>query len=386
VAACTNRTTTTTTTGETMRTTGRPRIAAKASLLALSLLLVLAACSQDSQDPAGPGVGPSTLPGGTEVSRNGCLAREAKCSTARNGRIAWGQFIAFTGFGIFSAEPDGSDLRQLTTPVAGVYDDSHANWAPDGSTLLFERDFAGDLGVAQIFRINADGSGLTQLNDCTGDCLGNAFPSYSPDGTRIAFIRWVGPVRDDGNATSGGVWIMNADGSNPVQITELQVPTVTENQAPSWSPDGRKLVFTQINTVAEPAGHQAIVVASLDGSGLRRITPWQLDATDADWSPDGRVILFTSHHDIVEPGQEQLYTVRPDGSGLERVVPRGLPLPANIGGKFSPDGHRIVFRHQTGLGDATISQAYTMNADGSDVRQVSFLDVAVDAPNWGTHR
>jgi Tol biopolymer transport system component len=365
-----------------MRTIRWHQTAERIGLSTLPLLLLLSACSPDSPNPASP-TDPAT---DAESSKLGCFGHDRECASARNGRIAWGQWIPYTGSGIFTAEPDGSDLKQLTFPEAGVFDDSHADWSPDGSTLLFQRDYAGDLGVAQIFRINADGSGLTLLTDCTGDCLGNAFPSYSPDGKHIAFIRWIGPVRPDDNATSGGVWIMNADGSNSVQVTQLQLPAVTENQAPNWSPDGRKLVVTQLNTVAEPIGHQAVVVMNVDGSGVRRITPWQLDATDADWSPDGRSILLTSHHDIVDPGQEQLYTVRPDGSGLERVVPRGLPLPANIGGKFSPDGRKIVFRHQTGLGDETISQAYTMNADGSDVRQVSFLDVAVDAPNWGTHR
>jgi TolB protein len=365
-----------------MRTIRWNQAAERIGLSTVPLLLLLSACSPDAETPVSP-TDPATT---AESARPGCFGRDRDCASTRNGRIAWGQWIPYTGNAIYSAEPDGSDLRQLTAPEAGVFDDSHVDWSPDGSTLLFERDYTGDAEVAEIFRMNADGSGLTQLTHCTGDCLGNAFPTYSPDGSKIAFIRWIGPVRADGNATAGGVWIMNADGSNPVQVTQLQLPTVTENQAPNWSPDGRKLVFTQINTVAEPAGHQAIVVANLDGSGLRRITPWQLDATDADWSPDGRAILFTSHHDIVDPGQEQIYRVRPDGSGLTRIIPRGLALPANIGGKFSPDGRKIVFRHMTGSGDETVSQAYTMNADGSDVTQISFLDVAVDAPNWGTHR
>ena len=323
----------------------------------------------------------------TLLASNSAFSQTADCgpSTKTNGRIAWSQFIPYTGFGIFTAGATGLYLIQLTIPEPGVFDDWHPDWSPDGSKITFARGYVNEAG--QIFRVNANGSGLTQLGDCTGDCLSDDFPSYSPDGKKIAFIRFIGPVRADNNATSGGVWIMNADGSNPVQITQLDLPTVSENYAPSWSPDGRRLVITQANLVAEPVGRQAVFVANIDGSAMHRITPWALDATDADWSPDGTQILVTSHHDIVPAGKEQLYMVHPDGSRLVKVIPEGLAEPANIGGKFSPDGKKIVFRHQTNYanGDAD-SQAYTMNVDGSNVRQLSFEYGFVDAPNWGTRR
>ena len=338
-------------------------------MLGLSMLTMMSALGMSALPMSAMASGPSN----THSSANNT-----------NGRIAWGQFIPYTGFGIFSVEPNGSDLRQLTFPDPGAFDDSHANWSPDGSRIIFERDYTDDQAW-QIFRVNADGHGLIQLGDCTGDCLSDAFPAYSPDGKKIAFIRFIGPVRADNNATSGGVWIMNANGSNPMQITQLDLPTVTENYTPNWSPDGRRLVFTQANLVAEPLGRQAVFVANVDGSGKHRITPWELDATDGDWSPDGTEILVTSHHDIVPPGKEQLYMVHPDGSHLVKVIPKGLTHPANIGGKFSPDGQKIVFRHQSGPYSDPISLAYTMNLDGSNVKLVLLLDVFVDAPNWGTH-
>ena len=305
-------------------------------------------------------------------------------SEKSNGRIAWTLFSP-NGGGIFSVGPTGLYEIQVTIPGPGVDNDFHPNWSPDGSRITFARGY--EDGSSQIFRVNANGSGLTQIGDCSGDCLGDDFPSYSPDGTKIAFIRFIGPVRADNNATSGGVWIMNADGSHPVQITQLDLPTVSENYAPSWSPDGRKLVFTEFNTVAQPVGRQAVFVANIDGSAMHRITPWALDATEADWSPDGTRILVTSHHDVVPPGKEQLYMVHPDGSHLVKVTPAGLTEPDNIGGKFSPDGKKIVFRHQIdyAIGDPD-SQAYTMNVDGSNVRQLSFEFGFVDAPNWGTRQ
>jgi TolB protein len=277
----------------------------------------------------------------------------------------------------------------LTFPEPGLADDGPADWSPDGSTIIFERDYVGDLGIAQIFRINADGSGLTLLTECTGDCLGNAFPSYSPDGRRIAFIRWIGPVRPDENATSGGIWVMNADGSNPVQLTQSRLPTTTEDSHPRWSPDGRNLVFMRLNTAAEPLGRQAVFVSAVNGSGARRITPWSLDANEPDWSPDGTRILVSAHDDAIAPGIGELYTVRPDGSGLHKLLPHGLaqaPDSPRIAenGKFSPDGRGIVFQHQ--IAPDWCCVIYRMDADGDHVRRLTLTDDAAFAPNWGPHR
>jgi len=371
--------------GDLMRSTGRPRIAEWFTLSATAGLLLLSACNPDSQAPADPAL----AAGDVEAGKGGCAGWNKDCSEGRNGRIAWTQYVDYTGTAIYSARADGSDLRKLTNPVADAWQDNHPDWSPDGSALIFERDYAGDLGIAQIFRIEPDGSGLTQLGACTGDCLGNAFPSWSPDGKKIAFIRWIGPVREDGNATSGGVWIMNANGTDARQVTQLQLPTTTEDSHPRWSPDGRKLVFMRLTTLGLPANRQAIFVANTDGSDQRRITPWDLDANAPDWSPDGSLILVSSHNDARLPGLSELFTVRPDGSDLTRVRIRGLEHLPGIdrfaeNGKFSPDGRSIVFNHQTEADFCCV--VYRMKADGSEVLRLSDGIQAAFAPVWGTHR
>jgi Tol biopolymer transport system component len=320
--------------------------------------------------------------------------------SSKNGRIAWTSVVPngpdTFGLAIVSADPDGTDLRQLTFPEAGGFDDGDADWSPDGASLVFERDFdiqdfhMGDV-VAQLYRINADGSGLSQIGDCTGDCVGNAFPSYSPDGKHIAFIKWIGPVRSDGNVTSGGIWIMKADGTQPVQITQRQIPTSQEDSRPHWSPDGQELVFTRLNTTAEPLYHQAVFVGHVDGRHVHRITPWELDATSSDWSPDGKLILVSAHHDAVRPGKEEIYSVHPDGSNLVKITPRGLEKLSDsprfaANGRFSPNQKEIAFQHQSPEQAAVdyCCLIYKMKADGHDAVQIG-PSVPTYAPAWGRH-
>jgi Tol biopolymer transport system component len=340
----------------------------------LLLALTLAACAPDAKSPLAPPAERSL---------------DVTTTRADGGRIAWVQYVAYTGLAITSAHLDGSDERQLTNPVPGVFDDGHPVYTPDGKSIVFAREYSGDLGVAQLERMNADGTGITQIGDCTGDCLGNMFPAVSPDGKRIAFIRWMGPVRPDGQATSGGVWLINIDGTNPVQITQLHLPTTTEDSHPAWSPDGTHIVFMRLNTVAEPQWHQAVYVARADGKDIHRITPWALDANAPAWSPDGKVILVASHSDAYFPGVGELYTVRPDGSALTRIRIPGLTVPPNTSilannGRYSSDGSSIVFNHQLFPDECCV--IYTMRSDGSDVARVSLSDQAAFAPTWEPRR
>jgi Tol biopolymer transport system component len=100
---------------------------------------------------------------------------------------------------------------------------------------------------------------------------------------------------------------------------------------PRWSPDARRLV------VGTGAGN-ALALLGLNGSKRLILTPGF--TRDADWSPDARWIAFISG-----PGSEsgELMAVRPDGSGMHRL----LPTPDDEVGpcclRWSPDGRRLLF-------------------------------------------
>ena len=77
-----------------------------------------------------------------------------------------------------------------------------------------------------------------------------------------------------------------------------------------------------------------------DGTHFKQITPLHLNAGSPDWSPNGKRIVFNSSYE----GQAiaEIYTVRPNGSGLDRVrrQPEGHYAFEAV---FSPDGRRIAF-------------------------------------------
>ena len=82
-------------------------------------------------------------------------------------------------------------------------------------------------------------------------------------------------------------------------------------------------------------------IANADGSGERRLLP---DSTgldyDASFSPDGQWIVFTSERDAAGSGQADIYRVRPDGTGLERLTKETSMEDA---GALSPDGKQMAY-------------------------------------------
>jgi Tol biopolymer transport system component len=294
----------------------------------------------------------------------------------KNGRIVWKGFLFadFSTSAILSAEPDGSDVQQLTSPDAGVFDDL-PKWSPDGSKIIFERDFPNN-GV--IDEINADGTGLHEIGECVaaGECIANGSPGYSPNGKEITFLKVLGT--DPNNLTSITIWTMNADGTNPRPVTKQKIDRSGDGE-PAWSPDGKQIAFTRFS-VARNA--QALFLIHPDGTGLHRLTKWAINAGGADWSPNGRLITFESYRDCCNGNISQVYTIRTDGSGKMRQL---TSIGRNIEPGWSPSGKEIVFAHQPGTGSNQFADIYKMNADGTGIVPIITTDLWESEPEWGTH-
>lgn len=131
---------------------------------------------------------------------------------------------------IYTMHADGTNIERLTNSPRL---DLEPSWSPDGSKIIFQRFITPDLGVPgqNIYTVKPDGSGLKQLTATPMKSNGDA--KYSPDGSKVSFASdRDGPV---------GIYVMNADGSNPIRLTNF--PNNVHAGDMSWSPDGGKIVF-----------------------------------------------------------------------------------------------------------------------------------------------
>ena len=164
------------------------------------------------------------------------------------------------------------------------------------------------------------------------------------------------------NGVDGDLWVMHADGSHRRQLTQSGAGSDFD---PSWSPDGRRIVFrtSRGRHLPDPAGLglDGIFVVNADGSGQTPIHP-RTGGLFPDWSPDGSRIAFSG---VLHPGdrQDHLFVMRPDGSHLEVLNGSRAAECA----EWSPDASKLMFCSHWGAGwDVGV-----MDADGTNPRRLT---------------
>jgi len=256
------------------------------------------------------------------------------------GQIAFMSNLHFMEEGpqVYVINADGSNPHRLTS---GRGWQGPLSWSSDGKTIASAR--GGD-----IYVMDTDGSNPRNLTNYEA---GDQEPAWSPDGKQIAFSsNRAGSIA--GQAYAMDVFVMNADGFDPRNLTE----STTSDTSPAWSPDGSHIAFQ-----SDRDGNQEIYVMAADGSNPRNITNHESYDASPAWSPDGRYIAFDSDRD----GDREIYVMEVDGSNLRRLTNRegmdGLPT-------WAPDGRYIAFQSDRG-GES--QEVYLMEVESGNVQRLT---------------
>jgi len=234
---------------------------------------------------------------------------------------------------VYVARPSGEGLRRLTR---GPEADYPAAPAPDGSGVLV-------VSVAEDSALHLEQLALYPLRGGAPRPIGprmgrSRSPSWSPDG------RWL--VFESDEASFRDLYRIGADGTSPVRLTDDRLG----NFEPAVSPDGAWIAFASSRD-----GNAELYVMRADGSGQRRLTAFHRDDWGALWSPDGRTLAFLSNRESAD----RVYLVRPDGSGIRRLTAAADTGAAGIDVQeaepaWSPDGRRVAYVRRTRQGASRI--------------------------------
>jgi TolB protein len=219
--------------------------------------------------------------------------------------MSQGYVWALYDYDIYTARPDGSDLRPLAT---GPGYDAEATISKDG-WIVFTSTRDGDL---ELYKMRLDGSQLTRLTSTPG-YDGGAF--FSADGKRIVWrasrLETEEEKADYQRLLGQGlvrpsqleIWVMDADGRNAHQVTHLGAASF----APFFHPDGRRIIFSS-NAAGGPRSRNFdLYLVNDDGTGLERVTTYEQFDGFPMFSPDGKHLVFGSNRNGSRPGDTNVF-------------------------------------------------------------------------------
>ena len=180
------------------------------------------------------------------------------------------------GGGIWMIDGDGRNAHAIATE--GLVAPSYPSWYPDGKTIALS-----DAARNVVYHLDV-GRG-TPVAITHQDQVLTGMSSVSPDGDWVAFAG----QKNSGQAYSqedNQIWLVGGNGiSKPLEAQLFQ------GRAPSWSPDGKRLVFE--SNRGSPNGLYAVFIINRDGTELVQVTDYALNANHPVFSPDGHSLVFS---------------------------------------------------------------------------------------------
>lgn len=233
------------------------------------------------------------------------------------------------GFKKIFMKPLAGEPQQVTT---GSADDIQPRWSPDGRSVLFVRSNQprGKLEPGDVFG-QYDGGDIWRKDLSSGKqerVVENAFnPAFAPDGRNLAVdASWAGPRR---------IWIVDAQGHNPQQVTTENTEAVVHLE-PNWSPDGQNIVFQNLERT-----RFSIKIVNIASHHITALTDGRYHDLNPVWSRSGRYIYFSSDRG----GGLNIWRIPISRSGQAQGAPQQVTMGSgqDVQLAMAPSGERMAF-------------------------------------------
>jgi Tol biopolymer transport system component len=213
----------------------------------------------------------------------------------------------YPDYDIYTSTPDGKNIKNLTNSPGY---DAEATISPNGKKIVFTSERDGDL---ELYSMDINGKNVKRLTNEPG-YDGGAF--FSPDSKMIVY-RGSHPedpklvARDKELLakhlivpTTFEIWVMNADGTNKRQVTNLKAASF----APYFTPDGKKIIFCTNYFATDPRKRNFdLALINIDGTGIERVTYNESFDGFPMFSPDGKKLVFASNRNDAKVGDTNVF-------------------------------------------------------------------------------
>lgn len=272
-------------------------------------------------------------------------------------------------FELYSMKPDGTDQRRLSETAGDEIDPAVS---ANGRWVAFAFIPADGSTRARLVVMRTNG---TSRQDVTGNRFrADFFPSFSPNGRGLVFSRETDPAEENGR-----IWTIGLKPGSPGrQLIEI---APARQYAPEYTPDGRRIVFAQQSLFA-PFGYRIYSVRS-NGRDLSPISPeTYASANYPTVSPRGNEVAYAASPDAV--GQPSpLIDATTTGAAIPRtrtIVPSLVDLEP-LNSAFSPSGSRLAFDRNNQRGEpAQINVVSSNGGVGTELTGPGSTNVE---PAWG---
>ena len=227
-----------------------------------------------------------------------------------------------------------------------------------GSRIYFVSDRTGS-SHKEIWAMDYDGNNQVPITRYNSICLS---PDVSMDGSMIAFTTFVRQAPE--------IFIHSLDTNRRLTFYNQ---TASLNTTPSFSPDGKRLVYA-----SSASGHSQIYIAGIDGSGFRRVSFSQAPEVEPKFNPKtGGQIVFVSGR----TGQPQIYLMDADGTNLRKLTPNISGNGDAVNPAWSPDGQRIAFAWTRGFEPGNYN-IFIQEVATDKVTQLTYGAGRNEHPSW----